>query len=65
MNKENTAIRAFVKGCASAFDLTGRSYVFLPDLTKGFEKDMEALKQDWNRIGADLRHSMSTIANEQ
>jgi hypothetical protein len=55
----------FLKGFASAFDISGQSFILMPDLDSGFQKDYEALKGDWEAVGNDLRHAMSTIANEQ
>jgi hypothetical protein len=57
-------MRAFIKGCASAFDLTGGTYVIIPDLTNGLERDKTALMEDWTRVGDDIRWAMFIAANE-
>jgi hypothetical protein len=57
-------IHAFIKGFASAFDLGGHTYVSIPDLTRGAERDREALKGDWTRVGSDIRHAMFIVSNE-
>jgi hypothetical protein len=49
--ESGSAIRSLVKGFASAFDLTGRTYVSIPDLSRGPERDREALSGDWVRLG--------------
>jgi len=57
-------IRAFIKGCASAFDLTGGTYVIIPDLMNGLERDKTALMEDWTRVGDDIKRAMFIAANE-
>jgi hypothetical protein len=58
---DNNALRAFLKGFASAFDITGG--VKTPDLDSGFQTDYEALKGDWQRVGGDLRRAMDTVTH--
>jgi hypothetical protein len=58
-------IRAFIKGFSSVFDLMGGTYVFIPNLRNGQERDKEAMRGDWNRIGDDIKRSMFVMANEQ
>jgi hypothetical protein len=58
-------IQAFVQGFASAFDLTGGTYIFIPDLMNGQERDKAALREDWNRIGNDIKRAMFMVTNEQ
>ena len=53
-----------MQGCASAFDLTGNTYVLIPDLIDGLERDKTALKEDWTRIGGDIKRAMLITANE-
>ena len=53
----------FISGAISAFNISGgRSEI--PDFTRGFERDTEALRGDWNRIGCDIRRAMELVANE-
>ncbi|MDR1899742.1 MAG: hypothetical protein LBQ55_07035 [Treponema sp.] len=58
-------IAPFIKGFASAFDISGQSFISISDLDSGFQKDREALRSDWEAIGNDMRHAMNAIANEQ
>ena len=55
---------AFLRGFASAFDITGKTFEF-PDFSGGFERDREALAGDWQRVGNDLRSAMSQVAHER
>jgi hypothetical protein len=66
INKENRMyLSSFWKGCAAAFDLTGQSFISIPDLSTGFQRDREALAGDWKRIGGDIRKAMNQIACEK
>jgi hypothetical protein len=56
---------AFFKGFGSAFNLGGRSFIRMPDLKSGFERDGVALRGDWERVGDDIRASMNQAAREQ
>jgi len=60
----NSMLSAFLKGFASAFDITGQTLITFPDLSKGLQRDAEALRGDWQRIGIDLRIAMDSIAHE-
>jgi hypothetical protein len=53
----------FISGAISAFDISGGRFE-IPDFTRGFERDTEALRGDWNRIGGDIRRAMELVANE-
>ncbi len=55
---------SFLKGIASAFNITGRTFAF-PDFSGGFERDKEALAGDWNRVGSDLRSAMSQTIHDR
>jgi len=57
-------LSAFLKGFVSVFDITGQTLVSFPDLSKGLQKDAEALRGDWQRIGIDFRIAMDTVAHE-
>ncbi|MCL1993143.1 MAG: hypothetical protein FWG66_09360 [Spirochaetes bacterium] len=57
-------IEAFLKGFASVFDLSGRTFEF-PDFSGGFERDAKALAGDWQKVGGDLRKAMNQIQNER
>jgi hypothetical protein len=55
-------IQAFLRGFASAFDLSGTTFIDIPDLSAGFEQDAQALQGDWQRIGADIRVAMDQVS---
>ncbi|MDR2392855.1 MAG: hypothetical protein LBD93_01660 [Treponema sp.] len=57
-------IGAFFDGFASAFDLSGQTFISLPDLDSGFQHDREALKGDWEAVGTDLGRAMNIVAHE-
>jgi hypothetical protein len=54
----------FISGFISAFDICGGRNE-IPDFTRGFERDTEALRGDWRRIGGDIRRAMDLVGNEQ
>jgi hypothetical protein len=62
---KNNKLRAFLKGFTSAFDITGQSFISIPDLDSGFQRDSEALRGDWQRVGDDMRRAMNLVAHEQ
>jgi hypothetical protein len=60
---KNSALRAFLKGFMSAFDITGG--VETPDLATGWKRDGEAIRGDWQRVGDDMRRAMNIVSNER
>jgi hypothetical protein len=58
-------IQAFFDGFVSAFDIGGQTFISIPDLDSGFQKDREAIKGDWENIGKDLRRAMDIVTHEQ
>ena len=56
---------SFWKGYTSAFDTSGQTLLLIPDLNTGFQRDAEALRGDWKRIGNDLRKTMDMVVREQ
>jgi len=68
MNKVNRTLNfklpTFFKGFASTFDITGQTLLDFPDFSTGFQRDAEALRGDWQRVGNDLRVAMDSIAHE-
>jgi hypothetical protein len=62
-NHKNSALRAFLKGFASAFDITGG--IKTPDLTTGWQRDGAAIRGDWQRVGGDMRRAMNIVSNER
>ena len=57
-------VEAFISGFSSVFstiDIVNFPNLSFPNLSKGFEKDKEALRKDWICIGYDLRKSMDVI----
>jgi hypothetical protein len=62
---KNGKIQAFLKGFMSAFDISGQAFISIPDLDAGFQKDREAIRGDWQRVGDDMRRAMNIISHEQ
>jgi hypothetical protein len=60
---KNGKLRAFLKGFASAFDITGG--VKAPDPTTGWERDGAAIRGDWQRVGDDMRRAMNIVSHER
>jgi hypothetical protein len=60
----NIKFPTFLKGFASAFDITRQSLLDIPDFNTGFQRDAEALRKDWIIIGRDMRKSMERLAHE-
>jgi len=60
----NIVIPTFLKGFASAFDITGQTLLNIPDFTAGFQRDAEAIRGDWRQIGGDIQKSMDCFARE-
>ena len=58
----NTKLPAFLKGFASAFDITGQTLLDIPDFSSGFQRDTEALRGDWRMVGGDIRKAMDCTA---
>jgi hypothetical protein len=56
-------VRNFLDGFTSAFDLSGQSFISIPDLDTGFLQDREAMKGDWRCIGGDMRRVMNSMTN--
>ncbi|MDR1030007.1 MAG: hypothetical protein LBL76_03950 [Treponema sp.] len=62
---KNGRLRAFLDGFSSAFDLSGQTFIVLPDLDSGFQKDREAIKGDWETVGNDMCRAMNLVAHGQ
>jgi hypothetical protein len=58
-------IAPFLKGFASAFDITGGTFTSKTDFSTGWEKDGAAIRGDWQRVGDDIRSAMNQIKYEQ
>jgi len=56
-------ILSFLKGFASAFDITGQT--FTDDFSGGFERDARVLRGDWERVENDLRKAMGQVVHGQ
>jgi len=58
-------MKHFLHGIASTFDITGRAFI---GETKGerelsdFQKDYQALYNDWKKLGDDMRKAMNTVS---
>ena len=61
---QNFKLPTFLKGFASAFDITGQTLLDFPDFNTGFQRDAEALRNDWQRVGCDLRVAMDSVVHE-
>jgi hypothetical protein len=59
---KNNGLRAFLKGFASAFDITGG--IKTPDPATGWERDGAAIRGDWQRVGDDMRRAMGIVSRE-
>lgn len=59
----NIKLPSFLKGFASAFDITGQTFKF-PDFSGGFERDRQAISGDWIHVGNYLKNAMNQIAHE-
>jgi hypothetical protein len=53
-------VKHFLFGYSSAFDMWGSS-ISVPDFSRGFERDHQALKGDWQRIGMDIKKGMNMV----
>jgi hypothetical protein len=63
--KKNHRISLFFKGFSSVFDISGQSFIQIPDLNHGPERDRDALRGDWYRVGGDIRSAMNKVLYEQ
>ena len=64
-NGFNFKLPSFWKGFASIFDISGQTLIEIPDLNTGFQRDVQALRGDWQRIGNDIRKAMDMVAHAQ
>jgi hypothetical protein len=62
---KNGKLRAFLDGFASAFDISGQTFISIPDLDAGFQQDREAIRDDWQRVEDDMRRAMNIASHEQ
>jgi hypothetical protein len=60
-NNTKRYIEAFWKGWLSTFDLSGGTFLEMPDLDRGPERDCEAIASDWQAVGNDLRWAMGQV----
>jgi len=61
----NIKLPSFLKGFASAFDITGQTLLDIPDFTSGFQRDAKALRGDWLLVGGDIRKAMDGLSDER
>lgn len=59
----NSRMKAFLKGWASVFDLSGGLTVSIPDYRNGPQRDRVALRGDWEKVGNDIRHGMDLCSS--
>jgi hypothetical protein len=62
---KNGKIYSFLDGFMSAFNISGQAFISIPDLDSGFQKDCEAIRGDWQRVGDDMRRAMNIVVHEQ
>ena len=63
LKKDKSSFLSFFKGFASAFDITGQTFMEnLPDFSGGFERDARVLRRDWEQVGNDLKKAMGQIS---
>jgi hypothetical protein len=62
---QNSVVRSFLNGFSSAFDISGRTLISIPDLKSGFQKDREALRGDWQHVGDDMRRAMNIVSHNK
>jgi hypothetical protein len=58
-------ISSLLKGFSSVFNLSGQTFLDMPDFSGGFQRDGAALRGDWQRVGDDLKKAMERVANER
>ena len=62
---KHSSNKDFFKGFASAFDVSGLTFIDVPDISDGPARDAAAIRGDWQQVGRDFRASMDTVACEQ
>jgi hypothetical protein len=65
MKPKINVISSLLKGFSSVFNLSGQTFLDMPDFSGGFQRDGAALRGDWQRVGDDLRKAMNQISYEQ
>jgi hypothetical protein len=65
MKDTTNSIAAFLKGFASVFDLSGKTFIDVSDFSGGFARDKKALQGDWVKVGADIRNAMNQVVCER
>jgi hypothetical protein len=64
--KQKSGLFSFLKGFASAFDITGQTFMDdLPDFSGGFARDARVIRGDWERVGNALKKAMSQVSYGQ
>lgn len=56
-------MKAFLKGWASVFDLSGGLIISIPDYRNGPQRDRIALRGDWETVGRDIRRGMTICSS--
>ena len=65
MHDTKQSAGGFWKGWLSGFQPFYGVPVDLPDLDRGFERDVEAIASDWQQVGNDLRWAMGQLEHER
>ena len=63
-SQKQSRILAFLKGFASAFDITGQTLLDVPDISTGYQRDAQVLREVWEQVGNDMRIAMDAYVNE-
>ena len=63
-NQKQSKLPSFLKGFASAFDLSGQTLLDVPDISTGYQRDAQVLREVWEQVGNDMRIAMDAYANE-
>jgi hypothetical protein len=59
------ARRSFLRGAASAFDITGNTRRQYRSARSGADADFRALRADWRAVGGDMRGALDAAAKER
>jgi hypothetical protein len=62
---KNGNVCSFFNGFMSVFDISGQTFISVPNFDSGFQQDREAIRGDWQRVGDDIRRAMNIVIHEQ
>jgi hypothetical protein len=64
MKLRYSKLPSFLKGFISAFDITGQTLLDVPDVSTGYQRDAQVLREVWEQVGNDMRMAMDAYVNE-